>query len=215
MAPITHNWRIPEEWKGETCFVICGGPSVAAQRPHRLEGRKVIVVNSSYETCPFADFLFFGDNRWHHEHFARPGFVAFWKRGGRVVTVSHPASGGSYLLKLQRITPTCEANGLTQTRIGLSSQKTSTQGAMNLAAMLGVNRIVLLGLDGKRAESGLSHHHTPHKWPTTAGNVTWDRQKSQLQFIVEPLKKLGVEVFNTNPDSAFDYWPHQPLEAFL
>jgi hypothetical protein len=212
---MSHNWRIPEEWKGETAFVVCGGPSVAYQRPHRLEGRRVIVVNSSYETCPFADFLFFGDNRWHHEHMTKPGFIAFWKRGGRVVTVSQPASGGSYLLKLRRITPTCDANGLTVSRTGLSSQKTSTQGAMNLAAMLGAKRIVLLGLDGRRSESGLSHHHAPHKWPSKEGNVTWERQKSQLGFIVQPLKDRGVQVFNTCPYSTFTYWPYAPLESFL
>lgn len=210
----THNWRIPEEWKGETVFVVGGGPSVAHQRPDRLEGRKVIVINSSYETCPFADILFFGDNRWHNEHRVRPRFKDFVAAGHRVVTVSHPADG-PYLLKLQRITPTSDKNGLTTTRIGLSSQKTSFQGAINLAAMLGAKRIVLLGLDGKRNESGMTHHHTPHRWPTRDGNVTWDRQKEQLQFIVAPLAARGIETFNTNPDSNFTFFPFEPLEKFL
>jgi hypothetical protein len=214
MGHVECNWRIPEDWKGETVFVVGGGPSVALQRPHRLEGRKVIVVNSSYETCPFADILFFGDNRWHVEHSGRPEFKAFIARGGWVVTVSHP-SGAPYLKKLARIVPTCDANGLTTTRVGLSSQKTSFQGAINLAAMMGAKRIVLLGLDGKRTANGMTHHHTPHKWPTKPGVITWDRQKPQLKWIVQPLKDRGIEVFNTNPDSAFDFWPHAPIEDFL
>lgn len=209
-----HNWRIPEDWKGEQCFVVGGGPSVAYQRAERLQGHKVIAINSSYEAIPFADYLFFGDHRWHEDHKSRPGFQALLKTGARVVTVSHPA-GGAHLLKLERITPTSEENGLTTTRVGLSSQKTSFQGAINLAAMLGAKRIVLLGLDGKRSATGLTHHHTPHKWKTKDGNITWELQKSQLQLIVNPLKKLGVEVFNTNPDSTFPYWPHVPLESFL
>ncbi len=208
------NWRITEEWKGETVFVVCGGPSVAHQRPHRLEGRKVIVVNSSYETCPFAQFLFFGDNRWFQEHQLKEGFKAFVARGGRVVTVSQPA-GGPYLLKLRRITPTCDANGITTTRVGLSSQKTSAQGAINLAAMLGAKRIVLLGLDGRRSDTGLSHHHTPHKWPTKPGDSTWERQRTQLRFAVAPLRAMGIEVFNTCSYSTFRYWPFAPLESFL
>jgi hypothetical protein len=211
---VVPNWRIPEDWKGETVFVVGGGPSVAYQRPDRLEGRKVIVVNSSYETCPFAEYLFFGDNRWHEDHREREEFKAYRARGGKVVTVSDP-SRGVYLLKLRRIVPTSDANGLTTTRVGLSSQKTSFQGGMNLAAMLGAKQIVLLGLDGKRSAAGLSHHHKPHKWPTKPGVITWERQKSQLQFIVKPLRDHGIEVFNTNPDSAFDYWPHAPLERFL
>lgn len=208
------NWRIPREWQGETVFIIGGGPSVAFQRPQRLEGRKVIVVNSSYEVAPFAQYLFFGDNRWHEEHRNREAFKAFRARGGKVVTVSDPASGG-YLLKLRRIVPTSPANGLTFTGLALSSQRTSFQGAINLAVMLGAGRIVLLGLDGRRAESGVSHHHTPHKWPTKPGNITWEKQKSQLQFAVKPLLERSIDVFNTCRYSAFPYWPYAPLEGFL
>jgi hypothetical protein len=208
------NWRIPQEWKGETVFVIGGGPSVAYQRPARLEGRKVIVINSSYEVAPFAQYLFFGDNRWHEEHRNRPAFKAFLARGGNVVTVSGP-SGAPYLLKLLRVVPTSDANGLTTTCRGLSSQKTSFQGGINLAAMLGAKRIVLLGLDGRRSESGLSHHHSPHKWPTKPGDVTWVRQRTQLQYIVKPLRDRGIDVFNTCPYSTFKFWPYAPLEGFL
>jgi uncharacterized Rossmann fold enzyme len=208
-----HNWKIPEEWPGETVFIVGGGPSVAHQRVHRLEGKKIIAVNSSYEAVPFASYVFFGDNRWHEEHRSRPNFVAMVKRA-RIVTVSAPAHG-EYLKKLDRITPTTPELGLTTTRRGLSCQKTSFQGAINLAAMKGAKRIVLLGLDGQRSANGLTHHHKPHKWVTKPGNITWEAQKTQLQFIVEPLKKLGIETFNTNPDSNFTYWPHEPLESFL
>lgn len=208
-----HNWKIPEAWPGETVFIVGGGPSVAHQRPHRLEGRKVIAINSSYETVPFADYVFFGDNRWHEDHRHRPAFVEFVRRA-QAVTVSQPASA-AYLKKLDRITPTDVATGLTKTRRGLSCQKTSFQGAINLAAMLGAKRIILLGLDGQRSPAGLTHHHKPHKWITKPGNVTWDGQMSQLQFIVQPLKDMGIETFNTNPESRFTYWPHEPIERFL
>lgn len=210
---MTYNWRIPEEWKGETVFIVGGGPSVAHQRPHRLLGKKVIAVNSSYETVPFAHYIFFGDNRWHEEHRHRPEFIEA-RRGSRVVTVSQPAHA-DYLKKLERITPTSEANGITRTRRGLSCQKTSFQGAINLAAMLGAKQIVLLGLDGQRGPNGLTHHHRPHKWVTKPGNITWEMQKSQLQFAVQPLKDMGIETFNTNAASNFTYWPFRPLEAFL
>ena len=210
---MARNWIIPEEWKGETIFVVGGGPSVAHQRPHRLAGRKVIAINSSYETVPFAQYVFFGDNRWHEEHRNRPAFKQFLTHA-RAVTVSAPATG-AYLKKLDRITPTCVENGLTVTRRGLSCQKTSFQGAINLAAMLGAKTIVLLGLDGQRSPNGLSHHHKPHKWVTRPGTITWDLQMTQLQFIVQPLKNLGIETFNTNPESRFTYWPHRPLEDFL
>lgn len=209
-----NSWTIPKRWAGQTAFIVGGGPSVAAQRPERLRGRNVIVINSSYEIAPFAQYLFFGDNRWHEEHRNRPDFVALRQSGCEIVTVSEPANG-FYLRKLERITPTGNHNGLTLDGKGLSSQRTSFQGAINLAVMLGAKRLVLLGLDGKRADDGKSHHHTPHRWPLKPGDVVWQAQKTQLCFAVAPLKSLGVETFNACPDSAFDFWPFRPLDAFL
>lgn len=214
MGHVECNWRVPEEWKGETVFIVGGGPSVIHQRPHRLKGRKVIAINSSYETVPFAQYLFFGDRRWHEEHRDRPAYKAFVAGGATVVTVSHPA-GGPELKKLKRIVPDCKANGLTSTRVGLSCQKTSFQGAINLAVMLGAKRLVLLGLDGKRSESGLTHHHTPHRWPSKPGNATWVGQRRQLSMIVPHLQLRGIEVFNTCPNSYFDFWPYSPVVRFL
>lgn len=207
------NWRIPSPWKCEPVFVIGGGPSVALQRPARLEGRNVIVINSSYEVAPFAQYLFFGDNRWHVEHQDRPAFVAFREKA-TIVTVSDPASG-FYLKKLNRTIPNKAETGLSTDRVSLSSQRTSFHGAINLAAMLGATQIILLGLDGKRSPEGVSHHHRPHKWPTKPGIITWEYQKTQLRHTVAPLAAMGVRVYNTNPNSSFDFWPFEPLERFL
>lgn len=210
------NWKIPLLWPDETVFVVGGGSSVRYQPTDRLRGRKVIAINSSYEVAPFADFLFFGDHRWHEEHRWRAGFKDYLKSGGEVVTVSYP-SRGDYLRKLDRITPSKEkADGLTTTRTGLSSQRTSFQGAINLAAMLGANRIVLLGLDGTRGVDGKTHHHTDHKWPMTdKAEKIWQKQLVQLRLIVEPLKQRGVQVFNTSPISKVKLWPFVRLERLL
>lgn len=208
------DWKIPEPWIGETVFIVGGGTSVSYQRPDRLEGRKVIAINSSYETVPFAQYLFFGDNRWHLEHNSRPAFKAFVARADGVVTVSGPACA-PYLKKLDRITPDKPALGLTKTRRGLSSQRTSFHGAINLAAMLGAKTIVLLGLDGTRGANGLTHHHTPHIWNNKPGDITWDMQVEQLKHVAPPLAEMGVEVFNTNPASRFKIFPFADLERFL
>lgn len=203
------QWTIPEDWPGETVFIVAGGTSVSYQGAHRLQGKRVIAVNSSYETVPFADILFFGDNRWYLEHYGRPAFKEF---KGRKVTVSQPASGGPELFKLNRVTP---PPGLCIDRRGLASQRTSLQGAMNLAVMLGAKRLILLGADAGRAKDNRSHHHKPHKWRNKPGDVTWDHQMQQLQLIVAPLAEMGIEVVNTSPVSRLPYWPIIPLERFL
>src|SRR6266404_2056010 len=61
-------WTVTPEWQGETAFLICGGPSVLDQNIDLLRGRKVMVVNSSCYRIPWADILFFGDERWGREY---------------------------------------------------------------------------------------------------------------------------------------------------
>src|SRR6185369_2136873 len=61
-------WEPTREWDGETCFILCGGPSAAAHDIGRLRGHKLIAVNSSIFTAPWANFLLFGDTRWWDEY---------------------------------------------------------------------------------------------------------------------------------------------------
>lgn len=214
MAASKGLWAVPAEWPGETVFIICGGPSVGYQPTNRLLGRKVIAVNSSYETVPFAQYVFFGDNRWFNEHRDRPEFKAL---KGRIVTCSNAAHDPTgRLLKTERYTPGVTGPlGLCEERDHIASQRTSAQGAMNLAYHLGAARIVLLGLDMGRATDGRTHHHKPHIWANKPGNLTWDIQMKQLRLIVEPLRAKGIQVFNTNANSRCKFWPFAPLESFL
>lgn len=210
-------WTITPEWKGETAFIIAGGPSVLQQDLTRLAGRRVVVVNSSYESYPAADILFFGDRRWYFDHYKRPEFVAF--KGQKVTCCAadtpRPIPG---VLRLKRSTPVRDSKtgiygpGFAHDPSTVVSNRTNLQGAMNMAAHLGVARMVLLGADMCRGEGGRSHHHAPHKWTNKPGNGTWDIQIPQLRLIAEPLQQLGIEVINTSPISRIDWWPKLNLE---
>ena len=59
---------IARDWVGETAFIIAGGPSVKTQPVDLLKGRRVIVINSSYERAPWGDILFFHDYIWWQHH---------------------------------------------------------------------------------------------------------------------------------------------------
>lgn len=201
------QWIASPEWKGETVYIVAGGPSVARQDVRKLEGRKVIAVNSSYEVAPFAPVLFFNDKRWWDFH--RIKLESF---AGRLVTVSEH-SRGDRLFKLRRLKP---PPGFSADPGIVASQRTSLQGAINLAYHLNAGaRIVLLGADMCRASDGRSHHHTPHIWRNKPGNTTWDLQMEELALIVEPLRARGVEVINTSLESRLDWWPKMPLESCL
>lgn len=210
-------WKIEPEWRGETVFIIAGGSSVLQQNLSLLVGRRVVVVNSSYEIYPAADILFFGDRRWYYDHFTRPAFIAFQGRKVTCCAADRPRPKPG-LLRLKRATPARDLKtgaygpGFAHDPSTVVSNRTNLQGAMNMTAHLGVARIVLLGADMCRGEGGRSHHHIPHKWSNKPGNATWDIQLPQLELIAEPLAQLGIEVLNTSSISRIDWWPRTNLE---
>lgn len=208
LTPKPTPWSVPKEWQGETAYIVAGGPSVKQQNLELLRGRRVIVVNSSYLAVPFADILFFGDARWYNEHRRQQTINSF---KGRVVTCS-AAVRGPNILGLTRVNP---PPGFCEEPTKVASQRTNLQGAMNLAAHLGINRIVLLGADMGRAEDGTTHHHDAHPWKNAPGNACWDMQMEHLALIVEPLKARGIEVINTSSVSRIPWWPKKTLEEVV
>jgi hypothetical protein len=219
-AMLKRHWTVAPEWQGETAWIIAGGTSVKALDLSRLEGRHVVAVNSSYEAAPFAQYLFFGDERWWNDHRGKPGIRTF---KGKIVTPSQAAVGNG-ILRLRRVTPNMDPRkgksgpGLSNNPQCVVSQRTSLHGAMNFAKHLGVKRIVLVGADMCRGADGKTHHHTPHKWKNKPGNKTWDIQVQQLQYIVAPLRECGIEVFNASPISRLPDkwgWPKVSFESAL
>lgn len=198
-------WTCLPEWQGHTVFVVAGGPSVASQNTDALKGRKVIAVNLSWERVPFADFLLFGDSKWYYHN--RPLIDKGFK--GRIIAAT-PSQCGPHVHYMQKVKP---PPGLTDVRTALAMQKTSTQGAINLAAHLGCKRIVLLGLDNQPGPDGKTHHHRPHPWPTSMDQ--WDQQLAELRLIRKPAKRLGLEIVNTSPVSRISWWPKLTLEECL
>ena len=56
-------WSIPPEWTGETAFLLGGGPSLKGFNAECLRGRRVIAINNSWELAPWADVLYFCDEK--------------------------------------------------------------------------------------------------------------------------------------------------------
>ena len=198
-------WNGAPLWRGETCFIIAGGPSVRGQNLGLLRGRKVMVINSSVHVVPWADVLVFGDIRWWRQPENRKAVENF---KGIVVTTAQDVKGKN-VTRLGKSKPP----GLAKQPGYLSMRRTTLTAALNLAYHFGVKRCVLLGADGKRAADGNTHHHAPHMWPSRPG--CWARQKEELQTLVAPLKKAGIEVLNASPGSAWDMWPVVRLEDAL
>ena len=205
---------------GETIFVVASGPSLKTVNFRQIEGRKIICVNSSYELVPYPSFIYFGDGRWWRNH--GPDLCLKKQADGshtHLVTCSGIVKH-KRLLKVTRFKPSAGV-GFATDRNTLASQRTSLQGAMNLAAHLNSDdnikgKIVLIAADmGRDPKTGVSHGHKPHPWVNRPGNVTWDEQMRHLKWIVKPLLERGIEVVNTSMGSRIPWWRKQTLEDFL
>jgi hypothetical protein len=203
-------WSVEREWPGETVFIIGGGPSVLGQDLEALRGRRVIVINSSVYSVPWADFLYFGDWRWWHEDENRAAIASF---RGRVVTTSRMCSEDKKLLMCRCTKPP----GLALARDSLMQKWTSFTAATNLAAHLvgPGGTIVWLGADGQLAADGRQHHYAkPHRWPYRPG--CYDKQYADLVTIIPSLRTLRISLFNASPGTAWaDLAPVVNLQDML
>lgn len=242
-------WTIAAEWVGKTCFIVAGGPSAAdagvarlapdAAAPRTSIGsaadgkRKVIAINSSYVIAPFADILFFADERWWRGepdrgivgHRDRKEFQAFaagvsLRPIGRpeaippmapLLVTTSPHVHDDRVLRLRRGPPP----GLAEDRSTVTLCWTSVTAAINIAVHLGVVRIVLIGVDGGPgpAPDCRTHHHEPHPWPARTEN--WGKQAADLVSLAGPLATRGIIVLNACPDSAIFCWPRMTLTDAL
>lgn len=164
----------------------------------------MIAVNSSIFTVPFAEFCFYGDSRWGHEHRNR-----LEAHTGHIVS-THSNGTPEGVKVMRKIKP---PPALATESDALVMDRTSLHSAINLAVHFGVARIVLMGADMRAADDGITHHHNPHPWPSIVG--CWDRQMQQLSLLPPALAALGVEVINTSLGSRIEWWPKQPIEALL
>jgi len=200
------HWSVPREWAGERCFIICGGPSVKAQRAliPKLKGR-IIAVKQSVLLRPDADVLWFG--------------------GESMVNLMLPlipAFHGTHMVvrgkSCPELPPEVKRVGRHKDHTTLATEPTRVCGydtgtsAINLAYHFGASEVILLGYDmkGGRWFNGEIHHPMP--FPPQS---QFDGHMAPLAGLAADCKAKGLRVVNCSPDSAVRAFEKQPLEAFL
>lgn len=214
-------WRVEPDWEGETCAILGGGPSLAPGDVNSLHGRmRVIAVNTAYQLAPWADLLYFSDEVWwcwHHggkdnkdvHHKGDPRYHAFpGIKAALQNAVTYHREPAVRVLQNYGAEP-----GLCEIRDGVYTGRSSGYQAINLAAHLGVARILLLGFD-MRAVAGRTHWHMAHKRPTAPEDFT-NVMLPWFRTLVEPLAARGIEVLNATPGSAIDCFPRVTLDEAL
>lgn len=192
-------------WRGQTCYIIGGGPSLIDFNWSLLAGKNTIAINKAVLTYPNADVLYWTDNRfytWHQKEINE-------FRGLKYALL--PARGtGADVNLLNR----GKRFGLETRQDTLAHGNNSGYAAINLAFHLGAARIVLLGYDMGNA-NGRSHFHDGYPIRATGDEIYEKQFIPGFKQLADELKRCGVEVWNANLESKLTAFPKISLDRAL
>lgn len=208
----------PTTWATDEVFIIGGGTSVRPEVVSALEGRartRTIVVNSSYRIAPWADTLFFADERWINEELAkRPDLIrSFATTREAIGIISRPDL--PWLRSAHRLS----RPGLSVHPDKIQMQYSSATGAINIALLRGAKRLVLVGMDNRDGDEvdakgyARVHYHEEYKWPRHAKG--WEMKQKEAAAMLPGIAHFGAEVINASLISTFPWWPKVDLADWL
>ncbi|MEH4985930.1 hypothetical protein ACOY5P_03390 [Enterobacter asburiae] len=177
----------------KTFICVASGPSLVASDCARVSasGLPIIAVNSSWRAVPDCQHIYAADFAWWEHYYHSLGSSAeLWTQSRRAntrfgVKLFRPSESGSF---------------------------NSGQRAIQLAAHLGAERVILLGYDCTLANG--AHWHGRH--PATMHNPVprevgrWHSDFSSLAGALP-----GVEIINASRETALTCFKRSPLEAAL
>jgi hypothetical protein len=219
---------VSRAWEGKTVVCIASGTSLTKEQvdavcaAHAAGALKTIVVNDNYLIAPWADALYFADARWWQWH--SDGLEKSWpwvkfsaaevKQAmagfkGQKISIDHPNKvGDKAVLRLANAGNV----GLSEDPYGIKTGSNSGYQAVNIAALSGAKKILLLGYDMKH-QHGRAHAHNGH--PVKSGEGIYRGYAKHFSTMETPLKNLGIEVFNCTLGSEIGAFPYAPLERVL
>lgn len=219
------DWRnglfLPEglpRWPGDTVVILGGGASLDQNQVDRCRGRaRVIAINRAWVLAPWADWLHAYDEQ----------FCQFHSVPQRVHGRDYPPIGDFAGIKTtgcQAVVPgfvtikmAPKVDGEGQYRVPFADPRRpvhvgrdSGYQAVQLAALVGGDPIVLLGMDAR--PNGNWHGGYSHRWSST-GDFTAHIELHRV--LAGLLAERGVGVLNATPGSAIDAYERVSLEEAL
>lgn len=209
-------------WKGETCFLIGGGPSLAGFDWKLLQGHKTIGVNKSFFYYPAEinysmDYNFFDlmqyaaaapehkDHKYYASWLKYNGFKVFLRRDAKL----HFAKEIYFVDALKE---KVVSRDLVR---GVWPGNNSGFGALTLAVALGCPKVGLLGFDFKIQGTKTHFHDGYHSQRCDALVRNLEKFRKCLEDFADPLTKQGIEVVNLSPDSLLQKYPKSDIPTFL
>ncbi len=201
----------PQLSQGGTVVCLATGPSLTQTDCEYVRSKAVVIaINDAHRLAPWADVLYSSDRKWWPHHKGVPTFHGLKFGIGSAPGKRNPFSG---LPDVQVLTNT-GYTGLELARHGLKNGRNSGYAAINLAVHLGAQRIVLLGYNMSSA-GGRVHFFGRHPAPLSNPDSLFPSFRRAFQALVEPLKALGVEVWNCTDQTSLTAFPCAPLRQVL
>jgi hypothetical protein len=203
---------VPKIWEGETAVCIASGPSLTPDDVNAVKGKaRVIAINASYVLAPWADVIYCADMKpfkWYWDKGPK-GHESVRMRDCQGLKYSLTSTARAYAgVKLLRRGP---LEGLSLNPTILHTGHNSGYQAINLAVLMGVKRIVLLGYDMQQS-AGQEHWHVDHP---NVSRSPYQKFRACFATLVQPLNDAGVDVINCSRRTALTCFPQMPLEQAL
>lgn len=193
----------PKDWIGETVVIVASGPSTELVDLSLLKGKKVIAVAHGYRAVPDADVLLIGGHAFYLSNnlsdYKGPLIVA----AQRLSRVTQPDPRLVFMYRQDKF-------GISDDPGALSGSESSVMLAINYAAHRGVSKVILLGCDGKPAESGRRRIGLAKK-DTHDAIERYQEQERAMETQIQPLADRGIEIVNCSPGTALTIYPVESL----
>jgi hypothetical protein len=175
---------------------------------------RVIAINDAYTLLPFADVLYFADNRWYQWHKDRPAFRAF--RGEKVsIENCNLWIDDPHVATLRNLSLTGGTMGKLSTNpSGIHTGRNSGYQAINVAYLRGALTIVLLGYDMRNSDDDRSHFFGEH--PNRKSDPATYRQfRQEFKRMAVTAYNMGIDILNATPGSELEAFPMVSLESMV
>lgn len=195
----------------DTCFILCGGPSVALCLPDPaiLPPQKTIVVNTSFKLVPNALHFHFADSFFWDTNKKQIRQIWGWQP-----TISTAADDSADMWRREGIKQYQKDSDL-----GLEGQthkvagSSSGQQAINIALHYRFAEIVLIGVDCL-ASAAKTQWHNEHQRQTNV-SMYGSHHIPGFESVVPIAEKIGMKIWNVNPASAVKCFEYAPLTKWF
>jgi hypothetical protein len=191
-----------------TFVILASGPSLTTDDIEYVKASdaKVITVNTTFRAAPWADYHYSNDEDWYATYLEE----MLAECEGRLIC-GYPESFSS---TVETIPYDRSLSDICFDGRRLCWGGNSGFAAINLAVMMGADRIILLGYDHGWTQ-GVSHHHGDHPDHLQHRMPGFHRWTAFHEKAAVTLKKRGIQIYNCTPTTDLHAYAERSLREVL